>query len=139
MKKSAIFLFVLISFVSAYSQQNKIISIVPQPVKMEVGDGMFLFNNNTSIAVGGGDELLKLGDLLAGMVNSITGSKLKPVESSAVEANNNIVRINFDSSIKNDEGYQLKISKDGINISAKKGAGIFYAIQTLSQLFQMDQ
>ena len=37
--------------------------------------------------------------------------------------------------IKNPEGYELKISKNGVTITGKTAAGVYYGVRTLEQLF----
>jgi len=44
------------------------------------------------------------------------------------------VRIHRNKEITNDEAYRLIISQDGIEIFAKAGAGVYYAVQTLRDL-----
>lgn len=44
------------------------------------------------------------------------------------------VRMYRDKKIVNDEGYQIKIDKDGITVFSKTDAGAYYAVQTLRDL-----
>ena len=78
MKKTFTILLALI-FLSTSTQAIKkdVISLIPKPVKLEIGKGEFRFNHQTKIWLAEQtDELQKLGDLLTSYIDQSTGWKL---------------------------------------------------------------
>lgn len=118
------------TFVQAFSQQ---VAIIPQPVKLQIDVDKFILNSGCS---------LQLYDKNQGMVR-IAGFL------------NDFLKKSYDFQLKNngkgksvqfklvklpalgDEGYQLKVDKNGVTISANAPAGIFYGFQTLKQLLPL--
>jgi len=134
---TAVLCFVLV-FNFLYAQTINTISIIPKPVKLQIKEGTFTFNNNTKIWIDQSDELQTLGDLLSGNINSITGLSLFAASKMTREVPNSLIRIKIDSTIQNKEAYRLSIEPDKILINGGSGAGIFYAIQTMLQLFPVE-
>jgi hexosaminidase len=108
-------------------------SIIPRPVEMEVGDGVFQFAPDTRVIADGpaGKQAVHLIDALAPAM----GFRLQnaEVESKATDA----VHLSLDASLKDklgDEGYTLDVTSERITIQAAGTAGLFYGVQTLRQL-----
>ncbi len=101
--------------------------VIPKPLNMEMLTGKFLVNTNTRIV--GSEALNNEGELLASMLSSATGESI----SFSSEGTGNIA-LKLDDAIENEEGYEVNVAFDKIEISGKTAKGIFYGIQTLRQL-----
>ena len=101
-------------------------NIIPKPLFQKIEKGVFILDENTSIDSYG--DFQNVANFLKSYFSETYNFKLPSNKS-----NNQILFIN-DSSIKNDEGYQLKITEKNISISSKTTKGAFYAVQSLIQL-----
>ncbi|WP_245574776.1 beta-N-acetylhexosaminidase [Gaetbulibacter saemankumensis] len=101
--------------------------IIPKPLKINIGTGKFLVDENTIIVAS--KRLKNEGELLASMLSSASG---KTINYTSKGKGNIILELN--NSINNDEGYKLQITYNNITITGKNAKGIFYGIQTLRQL-----
>ena len=108
-------------------QKIKEIAIIPQPLEQTIQEGSFEFTEGIYFSVD--PNLSSTANYFKDFLKSETGITLDTIP--------NIKRIQFsiNTSIKNDEGYELKINPIQIQINAKTEKGAFYAIQTLLQLF----
>ncbi|SNR74646.1 beta-N-acetylhexosaminidase [Lutibacter flavus] len=102
--------------------------IIPQPLSMEILTGKFLIDANTKVA--GDNYLEKEGQFLADILSADSGQNV-PFSS---EVNNGNIILKLDSTIENEEGYELTVKYNKIVISGKTSKGVFYGIQTLRQL-----
>ena len=138
MKKSILFITLIILFFNSYSQRSaRSIYLIPQPVSLTEGNGSFIVKMNLSIIVPKNDEVKKIADQFSKQVSLATGYKINSKEGTVAVTNSILLTLSADKTIP-DEGYRLKVSKTGITLTAKKPAGIFYGIQTLLQLFPSD-
>ncbi|MFA9389650.1 MAG: family 20 glycosylhydrolase [Prolixibacteraceae bacterium] len=106
-------------------KQNK---LIPSPANQTLGDGKFLLKKDTL-------WLWCDTELQTPLLHSVL-SPQKPilqVTNNKSEAN---ILVIIDKTINNSEGYNINITKKGIQIAASSSSGAFYAIQTLYQLFQ---
>lgn len=97
------------------------ISIIPQPNSIEYQSGQL---NIQSI------HMMNFGDVSGGLINLCSALFPPSTKSNSVPCN---LRLDKHSSIAK-EGYSLSVDQTGININAHTEAGLFYAIQTLSQI-----
>jgi len=109
------------------------VAILPAPVQVVPGDGQFRLKPETVIAVDNDTEAL--GSLLADMLETPTGYQLKVTQEPREYPS--AIRIKLDPRMDRlgNEGYSLEVTPKEIVVSAAKPAGIFYAFQTLRQLF----
>lgn len=133
----SVFLLNILLFLGCASGQQEIKvqspSIIPEPVQMHLKEGAFVLSGNTTLSFNADDSLTAAtADLLNEMIAAEIGQKL---ESNTADKNNNIV-FNLDSAINNREGYRLNVNGDQVRIDASTGAGYFYALQTLRQLWE---
>ncbi len=109
------------------------VHVIPQPVALEVHDGLFRFTSGTQVIASAEAkaEAVKLLDYLTPAM----GYRLGLLEdSSPVE---NVIRLQIEPSLKEqlgEEGYQLEVTMRSVVIRAARPAGLFYGIQTLRQL-----
>jgi hexosaminidase len=123
-----LFIVFIIIFCGCNNKPEKPIepNIIPKPLFQKIEKGVFILDENTSIDSYG--EFQNVANFLKSYFSETYNFKLLSNKS-----NNQILFIN-DSSIKNDEGYQLKITEKNISISSKTSRGAFYAVQSLIQL-----
>lgn len=106
------------------------ISLVPLPARMNISDGVFVFNEKTKVFVPeyDGDSVARVFKNFASDFKRATGIVLKKSD-----ADDAPVRFVADASLP-DEGYKLSVMQECVVITAAKPAGFFYALQTLKQL-----
>ena len=123
-----LFIIFIIIFFGCNNKPEKPIepNIIPKPLFQKIEKGVFILDEKTFIDSYG--EFQNVANFLKSYFSETYNFKLLSNKS-----NNQILFIN-DSSIKNDEGYQLKITEKNISISSKTTKGAFYAVQSLIQL-----
>ena len=138
MKKSILFIVLIISVFNSYSQQaTGRISLIPQPVSLVQGSGSFILPAALSVIVPQNDEIKKIAAQFSKQVSAATGYKVTIKEGNAAILKSILISLSADKTLP-DEGYRLKVNKTGITLIAKNPAGIFYGIQTLLQLLPSD-
>jgi hexosaminidase len=108
------------------------ISIIPEPSNIKIEEGIFSFSSEIIISID--SEWKNLGDLISEYLiqDHNIFVKLQPkLDSEKIFIS--IIKDETLDSIGN-EGYNLTINLDNIEIKAKDLKGAFYAIQTLRQL-----
>lgn len=100
--------------------------IIPIPLSQTIENSTFIIDNNTQLSYA--PEFKSVAEFLKSYIENGSSIKLKDTETEH--------QISFvkDESIKNDEGYRLKIDKQQIRIFSSNQRGAFYAIQSLRQL-----
>lgn len=128
---TGVLLQLLLSFaVSAASEKTPPINLIPLPVKVETGTGVFSITPATGLVAE--DALKGITDLFASILNTPSGYQLRHVKT-----DNNGIHFTLNSTYNKtlgNEGYILDIKPTRIDISANKPAGLFYAMQSLLQL-----
>jgi hexosaminidase len=107
-------------------------NLIPKPVLMNTLNEAFLLSNKTSIVTTDSNEITAIGNLLAGYVEYHTN--LKPAILAEDKSSGNIHLQITDQPSLGQEGYELSITTDSIQIHSHRPAGLFYGIQTLRQL-----
>jgi hexosaminidase len=144
MKKNSISVFVLasliISVVVACNSKTPTdltkVSIIPKPLSVTSDSESFTLATRTDILVPEGrEDLVKIGQYLADILNRSTGLGLDVVNGSQKPGKGDIqLVLSEDDAGLGDEGYELKITKKLLTVTANKPAGLFYGIQTIRQL-----
>lgn len=106
--------------------------IIPKPVSLTINKGKFVLDSNVQILVN--DKLQKEGLYLSNLIHELTKTKITVTESSNIEGN---ITLSIDKNIQHEEGYILSISHHQIIISGKTAKGVFYGIQSLSQIIPL--
>ncbi|MBO6585944.1 MAG: beta-N-acetylhexosaminidase [Gracilimonas sp.] len=139
MKKALIGALLLFTVQSLYGfQAEPTVSIIPKPVSVEYGDGLFELDRLTTIHLSEDtEEMHFLGEYLADLLYSATWMDHSiSFEETRTDTNTAVfLVIDEDNEIKHPEGYMLSVTEDEVRISARETAGLFYGIQTLRQLF----
>ncbi len=121
--KSFVILFVLYYVACAE------ISIVPQPAKIQINEGVFTFEDTTYVVVDSG--CVGLGQYCAGKMVAVGDFE---VVSQAQQGNKIVLRIEKSISFSDPQGYKLVVTPNQISISSASTTGVFYGIETLRQL-----
>ncbi len=110
--------------------------LVPVPVSVEQTNGFFEINGATVIFADPKDaEVNKVVKFFRDKARNATGFEF-PVEFKMQKIHSRTgIRFSLkaDTALGN-EGYRLTVTKDEINITAQKPAGLFYGVQSLFQL-----
>jgi hexosaminidase len=103
-------------------------SIIPKPVEIKMGNGNFIFDENTTVQYKKSEKELKpTADFLVSYIKSISGFTLKSNKASAKK-----VEFIIEKGIV-EEGYKLNVSPNFIVIKASSYKGVFYGMQSLLQ------
>jgi hexosaminidase len=119
---------VLVTALRSASAQD--ISIIPQPVNMTSGKGVFVLRPDTRIVAAKGSE--QLAEQLRRALGPATGYQLQVFK----KGGRNAIKLKLDPRLQKlgKEGYQLSVTPRRVEIRAPQLSGIFYGIQTLRQL-----
>ena len=126
-------LLVSMMFISCAPVKDLTPKIVPLPQSLEVGNGDFTITPQTKLHYDSQlEEIENVISYFNGYLKRSSGFELESSETvAATEAS---ISFKFNENIKNSEGYELTVDKEGITISASSSKGIFYGIQTILQL-----
>lgn len=124
--------FFAVLFIATCFAQNKSLSLIPIPVEFKQNKGEFIFSKSSTIS-SNSKEGMEVANQLAAKLSIATGfaTKVSNSKKGSIQLNINTVPDNRLGS----EGYTLVANTKGILITANRTAGLFYAMQTLLQLF----
>lgn len=129
--------FLLLAFfcvIEIFSQQNNL-NIIPEPLVLEIKAGAYKIKENCTISLQNDfNEAMPSALFLQTLIKNKSGifSVINRNASPRSKGNISIIK---EEKITNEEEYYLDIDKSGIQIKASNQKAVFYAIQTLSQLF----
>lgn len=104
--------------------------LIPKPFRVSYTNGSF--------ALGPGSRIVAEAEAAAPAARALqVGLAMRcgfelPI---AQEAAPGAIRLRFDPAVQGDEAYRLRIAEQGAEAAASHPAGLFYAVQTLTQLF----
>jgi len=134
--KKVVILFVL-SALCLFSQsglQAQSISIIPAPKEIIAGKEYFILDPQLSISYHA--EAQKTASILQDHIKHAFGYQVESIKSE--ESGTGIIQFKLDSRLAK-EAYELHVSKTGIQIIASNNTGWFYGVQSLIQLFSVQQ
>jgi len=116
------------------------INIVPLPMQVTEGKGVFSIQQGTSILVDETNGTLEMAGMLAEKIQLSSGMSLETrTYNAAFPKNNSIVLTTLGADVSlGKEGYSIEVSPSGISIRAISANGFFYGLQTLLQLLPPD-
>ncbi|WP_420151378.1 beta-N-acetylhexosaminidase [Spirosoma sp.] len=126
--KLTITVFFLLLYSLAYPQA---IQLIPQPVSVQPQSGVFTLTKATTIQYSQADAKV-VADILTEQLNVPTGFGLAAKQGKAGK-----IQLNLNATPNaqlGEEGYTLDASAKGVVITANRPAGLFYGMQTLTQL-----
>ena len=107
--------------------------VVPRPLSIAPGRGLFVLGPDAAIAVRGGREAARAAAALARLLRPATGYGLPVRRSPGAEADV-VVSLQPTRRALGAEGYRLEIDARRVLLVAATPAGLFYGAQTLRQL-----
>jgi len=132
--------FLLLLFVFSCNQQSEqkkeSISVIPQPLKIEIHKGHFQITPFTKIIFKNGDEeIADIGSFISDILMKSTGFEIN-VERTLEPHENSAIILSLDEELTElgDEGYELRVTHNRVDLKAYKSTGLFYGVQTLLQL-----
>ena len=131
MKKIVRMAGVLLAFaLASCTQQPQSLSIIPIPLKAELQGGAFVINEQTQVWIDAPEADKNI------LQEYLAASPLKLSVATETPASNAIVlkQVAELPGVESAEGYVLTATKNGVEIQAKSGAGLFYGVQTLLQM-----
>lgn len=116
------------------------VNIVPHPMQVTEGRGVFTIQNGTRILVDETNGTLEMAGLLAEKIRISSGLNLETGSyNAAFPKNNTIVFTTLGAEVAlGREGYTINISETQVQIKAISANGFFYGLQTLFQLLPPD-
>jgi len=133
----AISLIILLSIKSMIAVS---VNIVPLPMQVTEGKGVFIIQSGTLIMVDETNGTMEMAELLAEKIRLSTGLNLEiRAYNAAFPKNNSIVftTLGADAALGN-EGYSIHVSENQVFIRSISANGFFYGFQTLLQLMPPD-
>ncbi|WP_340112916.1 beta-N-acetylhexosaminidase [Maribellus mangrovi] len=125
------FIVLIILAVPAFAQE---LSIIPKPAEISAQEGWFEINKNTTLKFdANNEEVARIAGFINEYFENVYGLQL------STNADGKAVNFKIIHALDlGDEAYLLKVSKDGIVITASTPAGLFYGMQSLKQLLPLE-
>ncbi len=126
--KLAVIGLLITAVVNTAMAQKSLLNVIPQPNHVELQNGTFKLSSSLSTAITGFKTIPKTLDQFAKQV--LAQSKWKGVANKNQKLS---LKLTSNAGIAA-EGYHLNINSNGIQILSSDERGIFYGLQTLSQI-----
>lgn len=114
------------------------VNLIPKPVLIHVAEGGFQLTGTTRISIAPSQESTKtLANYLAEQLERTTNLHLSIAETDDSTGN---IRLGLVEKMElGEEGYELTVTDNDVQVLAQQPAGLFYGIQTLLQLIPAHQ
>ena len=127
--ENPLFLFALLVCLQVRAQTS--VSLIPQPVEIQVFGGNFVVDAKTTISFAT-PEAKKMADALAQKLSAATGFNL--VAKNGTAGTIKLLLNQTPNAQLGREGYTLEATTKGVVLQANQTAGLFYGVQTMLQL-----
>jgi len=109
--------------------------LIPKPASILESEGEFIVSSKTKIVLQKEkEEIVSIGNLLSGYLRQIGGFEVAVLPKNGDPGQGELhLALNGDETL-GEEGYELSITPDFIQLRANCAAGLFYGVQTLRQL-----
>lgn len=116
------------------------INVVPVPMQVTEGKGVFTIQPGTRIQVDETNGTMEMAELFAKKISSSSGLDLSISSyNAAFPKSNSIVFTTLGAEVAlGKEGYSIEITETNVHIKAVSANGFFYGLQTLLQLLPSD-
>lgn len=113
--------------------------LIPKPTSLFESEGSFTLSANTIIFLGTEDsETAVIAKFLSTSLREVSGFEVPVLDRDGDTKQGNIhLSLNTDESL-GEEGYELSITTEGVQLHASCPAGLFYGVQTLRQMLPID-
>ena len=112
-------------------------TIIPLPQEYEKTQGSFTLGSGCRFVISGEGANQKVVDsteVVASEFRKSTGYELAVVQGEEAQSGDIAILVDPSAALE-DEGYQLSVTEDGVEITAKNAAGVYYGLQSLRQMF----
>lgn len=117
------------------AMQQDSLAIIPNPLHVDRSDGKFTLNAQTRIVYFlANRDMHGTAEYLAKQLRGATGFPMKIQDATDMPDNNYIFLNSIREEELGNEGYVLRVEKEGVFLEANHTNGFFYAAQTLLQL-----
>jgi hexosaminidase len=111
-------------------------SIIPMPARVQAADGVFsLLPHSRIIVQPDSDEIFRVASFLAARLRPASGFELPLRIGIKPQSGDILLSLDADDPTLGEEGYQLLSRPETLTLRASGAAGLFYATQTLRQMF----
>ncbi|GAA4807452.1 glycoside hydrolase family 20 protein [Olivibacter ginsenosidimutans] len=140
LKKIALLFNLLIFGTLAVQGQLPELTIIPKPLESTVQSGTFKLTKSVSIVVDKKQpELLKIAEMLQTYIQAISKQNLTISDNKTPNSVSSIqLKLSDQSESLGKEGYRLQVTPSEVTLEAYQPNGMFYAMQTLTQLLTSD-
>lgn len=113
--------------------KETILPLIPYPASLQQGSGYFTLTKSTLLIRQGYNATMFSNEqqFLQKMMDNCLGDSLSITQ---IPPARNYIMLRYDASVDQPESYRLNITEHAIILTAKDGAGMFYALETLRQL-----
>ncbi|TKB96007.1 family 20 glycosylhydrolase [Pedobacter cryophilus] len=132
--RSLIFIFIILNAISVSAQSTDInLGIIPAPKSISLQSGYFVLSSQTALQYETEADK-KIAEFFKDLVKEKEGFDLV-VAKNFIQAPQSVISFNSAGSTNSsEEAYTLKVNSNNIQLLGKE-KGVFYAMQTLSQLY----
>lgn len=134
MRKGIFIIAIMLMSISVMGQQQeRNISIIPEPVSMQKKGGHYVLPDEVVVSIPADKSTAYVNQLLKEKLSAAPGKKVKLASSSADADIELLLNKSADSEIGR-EGYRLQVTPQKVVLKANDPAGLLYGVQTLFQL-----
>lgn len=113
--------------------------LIPLPAQIGYADGAFHVDTHTPVVVADRNaSTRRTADYLVGLIGKERGLHLQ-VQERASSPKSIVLSRDPQAAVADPEGYTLDVTPQGIRVSARDDAGLFYGAMTLAQLLAPDE